>query len=379
MFPRLFNTISPTVMIRPLLLVLGLACVLSGCRADHVVVNPKDPKSPQYAYRLDELALLQMSADDIQELERSKQYGKIYDDFGSDAFKAGLTRRRFLIMANCVETHLGGLQEFERNDTGFIRRFQRIANTKRTRSLDTLRREVDRTHLTIFEQMIFTTDGIHFKLNGLYWIAKSKPFLQCIADSPRLEAETTPLNYVEGQDGPVGKKTPNTPVTGSNAANKEGAGTTAPDGSKPLGAATKGSETSDSTANEPAGTPPTPAETNGKHVDAEPAHGNLPAGTLPETSGRVSASVKEASKEKTPDVKAKGAEKTKEEPTIVPRTTKATPSTGASESTSSTVSRPKKSDNAVKPPVPAGNSSETHAKSSTSMHSASPAHPPTPE
>jgi hypothetical protein len=376
LFPRLFNTmfetISPAITVRPLLLALGLACALSGCRADHVVVNPKDPKTPQYAYRLDELALLQMAADDIQELERSKQYGKIYDDFGSTAFKAGLTRRRFLIMANCVETHLGGLQEFERNNTGFSRRFQQIANTKRKRSLDTLRREVDRSHLTIFEQMIFTTDGIHFKLNGLYWIAKSKPFLQCIADSPRLEAETTPLNYIEGQDGPIGKKNPNTPA---DALNKEGVEAPTSAG-KPIDAGT-GSTASD----DPVGTPPTPVSETSGNASSGATHSNLPAGTLPEVSGKASEAKgesKESTKEKMSDVKAKASEKTKEEPVVVPRTVKASPSTGTSESTPAAAPRVKKSDSVVKPPVPS-HSGETHAKPSTSLHSDAPTHPPIPE
>lgn len=179
-----------------LLLLLGFLPVLTGCRADRVAVNPNDPKSPQYAYRLDELALLQMSADDIQELERQKRYGKIYDDFAGSDFKAGTSRRRFLIMANCVETYLGGVQEFDRGNTGFKRSFVRISSKKR-RAMDILRREVQRDHGPIVEQLVFTGNGINFKLNSIYWFARDKSFLQCIADSARLEAETSPSTELE--------------------------------------------------------------------------------------------------------------------------------------------------------------------------------------
>jgi hypothetical protein len=162
---------------------------LTGCHSDRVSVDPKDPDSPQYAYRLDELALLHMAADDVQEKERKKQYGQIYDEYGSDDFKKGVSRRRFLIMSNCVENYLGGLDEFDTNDLGFRRETVK-GSSKQT--LDVLNRKVQRIQGTIEEQMVFISNGLNFKLNGLYWIAKDKAFLQCIADSPQVEASTQP-------------------------------------------------------------------------------------------------------------------------------------------------------------------------------------------
>lgn len=171
--------------------VLSCCLSLAGCRSDRVNVNAKDPDSPQFAYRLDELALLQMAADDIQELERKKQYGQIYDNFASDNFKAGVSRRRFMIMANCVETNLGGLQEFDRNDIGFRREWVKAAKGGQY-PLDVLNRLIQRDRGTVEEQLIFITSGFNFKLNGLYWISKDEPFLQCIANSPQVEASTEP-------------------------------------------------------------------------------------------------------------------------------------------------------------------------------------------
>lgn len=173
-----------------ILCLLALSLVgLTGCQNDRVSVNSKDPDSPQYAYRLDELALLHMAADDVQEKERKKQYGQIYDDYGSDDFKKGVSRRRFLIMSNCVENYLGGLDEFDTNDLGFRRE---IVKGSPKQTLDVLNRKVQRIQGPIEEQMVFISNGLNFKLNGLYWIAKDKAFLQCIADSPQVEASTQP-------------------------------------------------------------------------------------------------------------------------------------------------------------------------------------------
>jgi hypothetical protein len=186
----------------------------SACRSDRVSVNPKDPDSPQYAYRLDELALLQMAADDVLEKERKKQYGQIYDEYGSDDFKHGVSRRRFLIMANCVESYLGGLEEFDPNDLGFRR--ERPKGSRQY--LDVLNRKVHRTQGAIEEQLVFVPSGLNFKLNGLYWIAKDKQFLQCIADSPQIEKDTepkteaTPPEAGTTPDSPEGQSTESSSV-----------------------------------------------------------------------------------------------------------------------------------------------------------------------
>lgn len=184
------------------LLLSGLLLGLSGCHNDHVTVNSKDTTSPQFAYRLDELALLEMLADDIQEMERKKQYGKIYDDYASQDFKSSVSRRMFLIMANCVEKHLGGLQEFNPNERGF-RRQSLQKNGKGSVSggfLDLLNRKVERTKGTIEEQLIFIPYRLNFKLNGLYWISKDKQFLECVAQSTQAEINSAVPSTTEGSD-----------------------------------------------------------------------------------------------------------------------------------------------------------------------------------
>ncbi len=180
-------------------ILLGLSLLLitlCGCRSDKVLVDPKDPNSPQFTYRKDELALLQMSADDIQELERNKRYGTIYDDYTSESFKKGVRRRQFMIMSNCVESFLGDLEEYDRNDIGFRREFlktpKNAKNNADPKYIDVLNRKVQRSLGSIEEQLVFVPNGLSFQLNGLYWIAKDKSFLRCMAQSAQLDSETAP-------------------------------------------------------------------------------------------------------------------------------------------------------------------------------------------
>ncbi|WP_373533276.1 hypothetical protein [Vampirovibrio sp.] len=179
------------------LLGLSFALItLGGCRSDQVSVDPKDPNGPQFTYRKDELALLQMSADDIQELERNKRYGTIYDDYASESFKKGVGRRQFMIMSNCVESFLGDLQEYDRNDIGFRREFLKTNTQGKPKAdnpyMDVLNRKVQRALGSIEEQLVFVPNGLSFQLNGLYWIAKDKSFLQCMAQSGELDRATAP-------------------------------------------------------------------------------------------------------------------------------------------------------------------------------------------
>jgi len=212
-----------------------LACSLlgfAGCRSDRVSVNPKDPNSPQYAYRLDELALLRMTADDILDMERKKQYGQIYDEYASDAFKNGVSRRRFLIMSNCVENYLGAMEEFDPNELGFHRDVVKGQKNQGDTFLDVLNRKVQRIQGTIEEQLVFAPNGLNFKLNGLYWIAKDKQFLQCIAESPQVEASTTPkAEEATGSAEPGGTEA-NQPASGETP-KAEDTGKTEEQGSAP--------------------------------------------------------------------------------------------------------------------------------------------------
>ena len=179
---------------------------LGSCHGDRVTVNPKDPQSPQYAYRQDELALLGMMADDVQDLERKKQYATLYDDYTSQAFKDGISRRRFLMITNCVETYLGGLdaEGYDPHELGFRRE-----HLKGGKYLDVLNRKVHRIQGLIDEQMVFVPNGLNFQLNGLYWIAKDKQFLQCVVDSSqRAQAENAAAQSVT-EENTTGKSTDN--------------------------------------------------------------------------------------------------------------------------------------------------------------------------
>jgi hypothetical protein len=207
---------APVFTLRTGLILLGLGVLaiwtwmgLSSCHSDRVVVNAKDPQSPQFAYRQDQMALLGMMADDIQELERKKQYATIYDDYSSEDFKKGISRRRFLVISNCVETYLGGLEEYDPHDLGFRREMLKNGPNK---FLDVLNRKVRRMLGPIDEQMVFIPSDLNFKLNGLYWIAKDKQFLQCVAESPQREAEGQPV-----PEAPAGETPPSTTQAEPNA------------------------------------------------------------------------------------------------------------------------------------------------------------------
>jgi hypothetical protein len=232
---------------------------LGGCRSDHISVNPKDPKSPQFAYRLDELALLQMAADDIMDLERKKQYGRIYDDYASHGFKRMVSRRHFLVMSNCVETHLGALQEFDINEIGFRRE---VLKEQPGAPLDVLNRRATRAKGTIDEQLVFIADGVNFKLNGLYWIAKDKQFLECIRNSSQLEASTRPPEDTQ----PVAGQSP-AQAGESAATGKPGEPATAP-GSAPDGQAVPVEK-------------PAPSEAGQKTMQAHPAGAGAVEDTRP--------------------------------------------------------------------------------------------------
>jgi hypothetical protein len=161
-----------------------------------------------------------MAADDIQELERNKRYGAIYDDYASEEFKKGIGRRQFMIMTNCVESFLGDLEEYDRNEIGFRREFLKDKSGKPDpqRFLDVLNRKVQRGLGSMEEQLVFVPNGLSFQLNGLYWIAKDKAFLQCMAQSRELDAATAP----KPEPAPEEAKQPETastqPATSSSGA-----------------------------------------------------------------------------------------------------------------------------------------------------------------
>ena len=232
---------------------------LGSCRSDRVSVNPKDPQSPQYAYRQDELALLSLMADDIQELERKKQYATIYDDYASQEFKNSISRRRFLIISNCVESFLGGMDPdgYDPHDLGFRREDVKGASSK---YLDVLNRKVHRMMGLVDEQMVFVPHDLNFKLNGLYWISKDKQFLQCVAESPNREQDGQPASMTDTstETAPTGSEEQKASENGADTGQES-------EKSSETGTKPTESQTENQSAGQPTGgSETTPTETTGR-------------------------------------------------------------------------------------------------------------------
>ena len=265
------------------LLVFGAGLGLSGCRNDRISVDTKDSHSPQYAYRLDELAMLRLAADNIQDLERKRQYTTIYNEYASDAFKKSVDRRLFLIMSNCVETHLGGLQEFDINQIGFRRETPKDAAGRGGSSpLDVLNRQVLRARGSIEEQMVFVWSGFNFKLNSLYWITKDKQFLECIRTSAEVAASTDP-NALPAAIAPESTEPPATDETpaGEQPSAEPGHAPDTPQSSEP--AADNPVAPATSSGVEPAAVQQLrPTELNKKTIQAKPAGAGVVVDTRPE-------------------------------------------------------------------------------------------------
>jgi hypothetical protein len=120
-----------------------------------------------------------------------------------------------MIMANCVESFLGDVEEYDRNDIGFRRDYLKDKQNKPTQNyVDVLNRKVQRTLGSIEEQMVFIPNGLSFKLNGLYWIAKDKHFLHCIGQSESLDEQTAPKPEVPAAGAQPSTETPATNATG---------------------------------------------------------------------------------------------------------------------------------------------------------------------
>lgn len=148
---------------------LGVA-LLIGCK-DKAPVAEGPAKTP---YRKDELALLKIATDNIQAMEAAKQYGRIYDQYASKTLRDTITRRRFLMMTNCVEQELGDLVDYEEG-SDFTRR------SENGQALDMTRRTVRRTlEGKMREEFDFISTGAEYQLNGIYWITANKGFLDCI-------------------------------------------------------------------------------------------------------------------------------------------------------------------------------------------------------
>jgi len=149
---------------------------LAACRGDKVSVDANDPMGPKYEYALHEFALLKLRANQVQELEKEKEYGQIYDELASPALKHRLSRREFLGQANCVETYLGSILEYERLNYSFERK--RFGKSTQ----DIVSRRVKRINESIWEQMAFVWIGDDFRLNQINWVSKGVGYQRCMEE-----------------------------------------------------------------------------------------------------------------------------------------------------------------------------------------------------
>lgn len=176
-----------TVAFGVILLVLALKAYDLWLRPDTIRVNDKDKTSPQYPYRKDELALLQISLNKLMEAESQKRYDDIYGELASRRFQKNVPERVFLKMTNCVEQYLGDMVSYDLNNNGFRR------EKRKGRTVDVLQLHVERSETALEEQIVFEWEGVDVRVGGLYWLTDRRAFHQCIRDvsSKKTHLETT--------------------------------------------------------------------------------------------------------------------------------------------------------------------------------------------
>jgi hypothetical protein len=126
------------------------------------------------AYRPDQLVRLKVLANSIFGLERQQKYGEIYDDWVSQSFKKRVSRRQFLILTNCLEEHLGPLEEFDSTDFGFKHQ------SHQGQSYEVLQRKITRNGNDLSQRLVITMDALDYKLDGLTWLTNHEGFLNCV-------------------------------------------------------------------------------------------------------------------------------------------------------------------------------------------------------
>lgn len=144
---------------------------LWGCQSNQSTPNNLPPEEP---YREDEQIRLKLFVEDLFQLEKSKQYGKLYDKYTSPAFQKSVSRRNFMRLSQCVETHLGELVDYERKKWQFQRK------SSKGQVFHSIRLPVVRSSANLTEQFTMTADGLDYRLTGLYWLTKHKSYSDCI-------------------------------------------------------------------------------------------------------------------------------------------------------------------------------------------------------
>lgn len=178
-------------------------------RPDHITVNPNDKKTPQFAYREDEFALLQVTLANLMDMETKKEYPRIYNEMTSHHFKKNVPLRVFLKITNCAEQYLGDVISYDRFNLGFHRQ------VVKGKELDTIRLQVERSEASIEETFSFEKEGlVDFKLSKIHWITDRKVFHTCMREASRHLPLSAPKNGEPLDAAESGTETPKTDVGG---------------------------------------------------------------------------------------------------------------------------------------------------------------------
>lgn len=136
---------------------------------------------PDSGYGEEEIGLLRLTARQIVKLEKDKDYRTIYRDYASRGFKERVDLRKFLKLANCTETHLGGFQSFDSSSLKFIRK------AENGQPVELLNLEVERANGRVTERFIFEREGLGFKVKSFRWLSTNPAFLRCLESISRNE------------------------------------------------------------------------------------------------------------------------------------------------------------------------------------------------
>ncbi len=135
--------------------------------------------SPDSGYGEEEIGLLRLTARQIVQLEKNRDYKTLYREYASKDFKQRVDLRKFLKLANCTETHLGGVQSYDRSSLKFVRK------REGDRTVELLDLAVDRANGRITERFVFVREGLGFKVQSFRWLSTNTAFLGCLESVSR--------------------------------------------------------------------------------------------------------------------------------------------------------------------------------------------------
>jgi hypothetical protein len=187
------------------LIMFSVVLGFSGCKSklDEVAEKPI-PVSPNY--REDEQIRLQLFVEDVLQLEKTKQYGALYDRYTSWVFKESISRRNFLRVSQCVEESLGELKDYDRKNWVFQKKSVPLGSTKQPpvqppQIVHLIERKVTRSKATLMERFSIASNGLEYQLSGLYWMTKKNDFLTCVKNLNPPNTQASPSQTKEKDPG----------------------------------------------------------------------------------------------------------------------------------------------------------------------------------